>query len=235
MEKFHIEVINCVIKPLLLNLVIVNDSFEFKWQKVNGNLLWGESFQVILPAKQAVRCHYVHTAHGTTTTVRKFGHLTIERSHVSKVSTSQIFQPGENRPVLCEHVPFVLRIERFSCELEMKTRERNRNNKRKDLERFDWFVERLQMRVDFGWFIERSGRKNSKLIIPYLFLLQKPILQNFLFEVFRNYNATPFHNFRHAFCVTQMVRKRRHNSLVCHFLILQCDHFSWHFFRDLWL
>ena len=36
--------------------------------------------------------------------------------------------------------------------------------------------------------------------------LQIPILQNFLFEVFRNYNATPFHNFRHAFCVTQMVR-----------------------------
>ena len=35
---------------------------------------------------------------------------------------------------------------------------------------------------------------------------QIPILQNFLFEVFRNYNATPFHNFRHAFCVTQMVR-----------------------------
>ena len=39
MEKFHIEVINWVIKPLLLNSVIVNDSFEFKWQKVNGNLL----------------------------------------------------------------------------------------------------------------------------------------------------------------------------------------------------
>ena len=68
MEKFHIEVINWVIKPLLLNLVIVNDSFEFKWQKVNGNLLWVESFQVILPAKQAVRCHCVHTAHGTTST-----------------------------------------------------------------------------------------------------------------------------------------------------------------------
>ena len=64
-----------------------------------------ESFQVILPAKQAVRCHYVHTAHGTTSTIRKFGHLTIERSHVSKVSTSQIFQPGENRPVPCERGP----------------------------------------------------------------------------------------------------------------------------------
>lgn len=37
------------------------------------------------------------------------------------------------------------------------------------------------------------------------FHIEKPILQNFLFEVFRNYNATPFHNFRHAFCVTQMM------------------------------
>lgn len=37
------------------------------------------------------------------------------------------------------------------------------------------------------------------------FSIEIPILQNFLFEVFRNYNATPFHNFRHAFCVTQMM------------------------------
>ncbi|XP_020617045.1 high affinity cGMP-specific 3',5'-cyclic phosphodiesterase 9A-like [Orbicella faveolata] len=38
-----------------------------------------------------------------------------------------------------------------------------------------------------------------------IFNIEIPILQNFLFEVFRNYNATPFHNFRHAFCVTQMM------------------------------
>ena len=63
----------------------------------------------------------------------------------------------------------------------------------------------------------------SMLIIPYLFLSQKPILQNFLFEVFRNYNATPFHNFRHAFCVTQMVRNV---DIILLFLILQCDHCS---------
>ena len=33
-------------------------------------------------------------------------------------------------------------IERFSHDLEMKTREQNRNNKRTEIERFDWFIER---------------------------------------------------------------------------------------------
>jgi hypothetical protein len=30
-------------------------------------------------------------------------------------------------------------------------------------------------------------------------------LQNYLFEVFSNYNEVPFHNFHHAFSVVQMV------------------------------
>ena len=29
-------------------------------------------------------------------------------------------------------------LERFSCDLEMKTREQNRNNKEKEIEWFDW-------------------------------------------------------------------------------------------------
>lgn len=37
MEKFHIEVINLCNKTFV-PLVIVNHSFEFKVQKVNGNL-----------------------------------------------------------------------------------------------------------------------------------------------------------------------------------------------------
>ena len=41
-------------------------------------------------------------------------------------------------------------LERFSYDLEMKTREQNRNNKRTEIERFD-FVERIQTRVAFGW------------------------------------------------------------------------------------
>ena len=50
-------------------------------------------------------------------------------------------------------------IERFSYDLEVKTREQNRNNKRTEIERFDWFIERIQTRVAFGWLSERSGEK----------------------------------------------------------------------------
>ena len=51
-------------------------------------------------------------------------------------------------------------IERFLYDLEMKTREQNRN-KRTKIERFDWFIERIQTRVAFGWLSERSGEKTS--------------------------------------------------------------------------
>ena len=44
---------------------------------------------------------------------------------------------------------------RFSYDLEMKTSEQNRNNKRTEIERFDWFIERIQTRVAFGWLSER--------------------------------------------------------------------------------
>ena len=52
-------------------------------------------------------------------------------------------------------------IERFSYDLEMKTREQNRNNKRTEIERFDWFIERIQTHVAFAWLSERSGEKTS--------------------------------------------------------------------------
>ena len=52
-------------------------------------------------------------------------------------------------------------IERFSYDLEMKTREQNRNNKRTEIERFDWFIERMETRVAFVWLSERSGGKTS--------------------------------------------------------------------------
>ena len=43
-------------------------------------------------------------------------------------------------------------------DLEMKTREQNRNNKRTEIERFDCMViERIQTRVPFGWLSERLG------------------------------------------------------------------------------
>ena len=52
-----------------------------------------------------------------------------------------------------------MQIERFSCELEMNKREQNRKNKRTEIERFDWFVERKRTRVAFGWLRERSVEK----------------------------------------------------------------------------
>ena len=42
----------------------------------------------------------------------------------------------------------------------MKTREQNRNNKRTEIEQYDWSVERIQTLVAFDWFSERSGEKN---------------------------------------------------------------------------
>ena len=52
-------------------------------------------------------------------------------------------------------------VERFSSDLEMKTREQNRNNKRTEIERFDWFIERIQTHLGFGWLSERSGKQTS--------------------------------------------------------------------------
>ena len=56
----------------------------------------------------------------------------------------------------------LLLIEQVSCDLETKTRELNRNNKRTEIGRFDWFIERIQTRVAFGWLSERSGEKTSR-------------------------------------------------------------------------
>ena len=52
-------------------------------------------------------------------------------------------------------------LERFSYDLEMKSREQNRNNKPMEMERFDWFIERIQTHVAFGWLSERSGEETS--------------------------------------------------------------------------
>ena len=41
----------------------------------------------------------------------------------------------------------------------MKTYEQNRNNKRTEIGRFDWFIERIQTRVACDWLSERSGKK----------------------------------------------------------------------------
>ena len=58
-------------------------------------------------------------------------------------------------------VLFFLNMERFSYDLETKTRKQNRNNKRTKRERFDWFIEQIQTRVAFDWLSEHSGEKTS--------------------------------------------------------------------------
>ena len=51
-------------------------------------------------------------------------------------------------------------IERYSYDLEMKTREQHKNNKRTEIKRFDWFIERKQTHLAFGWLSKRSAEKN---------------------------------------------------------------------------
>ncbi|XP_054270943.1 high affinity cGMP-specific 3',5'-cyclic phosphodiesterase 9A isoform X2 [Macrosteles quadrilineatus] len=40
---------------------------------------------------------------------------------------------------------------------------------------------------------------------PAKFNIDMNTLRNFLFQVYKNYNEVPFHNFRHCFCVSQMM------------------------------
>ncbi|CAL8147649.1 unnamed protein product [Orchesella dallaii] len=44
-----------------------------------------------------------------------------------------------------------------------------------------------------------------ELELPKKFNIEINILRNFLVRVYHNYNDVPFHNFRHCFCVTQMM------------------------------
>ena len=54
-------------------------------------------------------------------------------------------------------------LKRFLDDLEIKTREQNGSNKRTEIELFDWFIERIQTCVAFGWLSELSGEKASRV------------------------------------------------------------------------
>ena len=66
----------------------------------------------------------------------------------------------------------------------MKTREQNRNNKRTEIERSDWSIERIQTRVAFGWLSERSREKLSRnqpvlrfdVILQHVWLIEQCLL-----------------------------------------------------------
>nr|XP_015810518.2 high affinity cGMP-specific 3',5'-cyclic phosphodiesterase 9A [Nothobranchius furzeri] len=45
----------------------------------------------------------------------------------------------------------------------------------------------------------------TDLDLTVTFNIEPEVLQRFLFEVYRRYNNIPFHNFKHCFCVTQMM------------------------------
>ena len=47
------------------------------------------------------------------------------------------------------------------------------------------------------------------------FKIDRPTLIRFLAAVKRSYNPNPFHNFRHCFCVTQMVWFKKINTPRC--------------------
>ena len=58
-------------------------------------------------------------------------------------------------------IVFTPQLERFSYDLELKTHKQNRNNKRTEIEEFDWFIKRIQMHVTFGWLSKCSSEKTS--------------------------------------------------------------------------
>lgn len=45
------------------------------------------------------------------------------------------------------------------------------------------------------------------------FNIPLPTLREWLYEVYKHYNAVPFHNFRHCFCVAQMVSTTIHDAV----------------------
>ena len=49
------------------------------------------------------------------------------------------------------------KIQGFSYDLEMKRTSKTETTRRTEIERFDWFIER----VAFGWLSKRSGKRNS--------------------------------------------------------------------------
>ena len=82
---------------------------------------------------------------------------------IIKALATIITKTADDTPLSYISIPHerLIRLERFSYDLEMKTLERNRNNKRTEIERFDWFIERIQTHLAFGWLSERSAEKTS--------------------------------------------------------------------------
>ena len=117
-------------------------------------------------------------------------------------------------------VGLIFMIERISYDLEMKTREQNRKNKRTEIERFDWFIERIQTHLAFGWLSERSAEKTS---CPKNFL--EIVLTSYCNRIGQSNNAFSILGFSLA------GKGRGHVLIFIHWLIKQItntyrNHFS---------
>ena len=78
-----------------------------------------------------------------------------------------------------------LPLERFSYDLEMKTREQNRNKKPTEIERFDWFNERIQTHVGKKQHARELSRNQRILCFDAILQHDWPIEQCLLhFTVF---------------------------------------------------
>ena len=92
------------------------------------------------------------------------------------------------------------RLERFSYDLEKKTREQHRKNKWTEIERFDWFIERIQTCVAIGWFFNRTLDMSEKTSCPRIsrnqpILRFDVILQHHFFFLWRKNEEVMFWSF----------------------------------------
>ena len=76
-------------------------------------------------------------------------------------------------------------LERFSYDLKMTTREQNRHKKRTEIERYDWFIERIQTRVAFGLVKRKSNELGWKKLHVRELSRNQPILR---FDVILQHN-----------------------------------------------
>ena len=106
-------------------------------------------------------------------------------------------------------VQFNLKMERFSYDLEMKMREQNRNNKRTEIEGFDWLIERIPTRVARVEKLHARELSRTQPILRFDVILQRTGQSNYAFSILR-----------FSFAV-----KRRGRVLIIHWLVKQITNF----------
>ena len=184
-----------------LNLFFLTDWFQYRTQR-RYHFEWDASSRTW----QVCRGSYWNKWPGSEGVLSGEGVYGILAQTDFCFTTADTWQPGCIMiDTFFQKIAF-LTLERFSHDLEMKTREQNRNNKRTEIERFDWFIERIQTRVAF-WLVKRTlGWKN---FMP----------ENFL-EINRDFALTSYCNMigqsNNSFSILgfSLARKRRGHVLI---------------------